>query len=862
LIKMSYLLNNLMLWFINLVKSSKNYLIKTMIKQLLLLFVILSILPCQNFSYAKKNDLIQNQKHLKKIETTTLLLPWKHQFQFAGFYMAKEKGFYKQARIQVDIKEYQLNQDNTALVMTNENYFGVGHSSLILDKLNRYPKILLLAAIHQSAPLVLLAKKRTDLQTVADLVNKKVMITNDQTSNASINAMLVAEKLPQNSFQIVETTFNPIDLINGHADLMTAYISNELFTLEEKGIEYRIFDPKDYDFDFYSDLLFTSSELLKSKPELVYAFYWASIKGWLYAYANIQQTVDVIYNQYNTQNKTKKALLFEAQKLKELAFIDGVKFGHIHKKRLREIANAYRLLGLVKDTKIKYGNFEDFIYPKNKEGLSEDELLILSTINEPLVSKLSVFDKWLSLDYIQSNHPHLIWLILSFMLAIIIINFYFTQKFNKQIKFKTKEINQQLKLFDRYISASHTDINGFINYASEEFCRISGYSEKELIGQPHSIIKDSETPIDIYQDLWMTIKSGHIWKGEIKNRTKQGNAYWINAIISPIIHKDKSNKAHIVGFEALHQNITDKKILQRFNKEMEEQVRKRTCELHNSQKYLDTLFDVNPSIAYVFNGKQIERVNKAFLEFTDFSSLADFSSKYRCISELFEKRQGYLNPVTNLLKNISFPHNKMKESYKALMIKDNQEYIFSINSQLFIVDNEERYLVILENITKLENLAIHDKLTQLYNRIYIDQVIDYQIKQLIRYHINFSLIIIDVDRFKNINDIYGHQQGDKILKLFATILKDSIRDVDIVGRWGGEEFMIICPQSNIEGTLELAEKIRQQIESFNFQIPEKITASFGVAQSSMDMHEQQLIKNADNALYQAKKQGRNQVVQG
>lgn len=261
-----------------------------------------------------------------KVTEVSLVLPWKNQFQFAGYFVAKEKGFYKKVGLSVDIKEYDLKRDNTKEVSSRNIDFGVGHSSLIFDRINTYPNIVMLAALGQSSPLVLLAKKRKDIKSLKDIAGKKIMMSNDQTFTASINAMLSSENFTKDSFKIIPTSFNIVDLINGNADFMIAYSSNEPFALKEKGIEATIFDPKEYGYDFYSDILFTSRELSQNNPKLVDDFYKASMKGWKYAYAHLNESVRIIFKHYNTQNKSKKALLFEAKTLKKLALIKGVNY--------------------------------------------------------------------------------------------------------------------------------------------------------------------------------------------------------------------------------------------------------------------------------------------------------------------------------------------------------------------------------------------------------------------------------------------------------------------------------------------------------------------------------------------------------
>ncbi len=162
---------------------------------------------------------------------------------------------------------------------------------------------------------------------------------------------------------------------------------------------------------------------------------------------------------------------------------------------------------------------------------------------------------------------------------------------------------------------------------------------------------------------------------------------------------------------------------------------------------------------------------------------------------------------------------------------------------------------------KLQMLAKTDTLTQLYNRSKIDETLALRLKDFHRHGRVFSVIMVDIDFFKKVNDEYGHLVGDTILKTIANILKENIRETDIVGRWGGEEFLIICEATTKEGSFTLAEHIRKIIETYDFEAVGHKTASFGVAQIEKGFRVEDLIKAADDALYEAKASGRNKSVQ-
>lgn len=159
----------------------------------------------------------------------------------------------------------------------------------------------------------------------------------------------------------------------------------------------------------------------------------------------------------------------------------------------------------------------------------------------------------------------------------------------------------------------------------------------------------------------------------------------------------------------------------------------------------------------------------------------------------------------------------------------------------------------------VEELSLTDSLLGIYNRRKFNEIIDYQFTVWRRFKEPFSLIFIDLDDFKSVNDLYGHNQGDRVLIEFTNVINKTIRDVDSFCRWGGEEFLIICPYTDVEGVQVLAQKARTELENYTFTDIGQKTASFGVATVNEKDTIDTLIKRADEALYKAKKLGKNRV---
>lgn len=194
-------------------------------------------------------------------------------------------------------------------------------------------------------------------------------------------------------------------------------------------------------------------------------------------------------------------------------------------------------------------------------------------------------------------------------------------------------------------------------------------------------------------------------------------------------------------------------------------------------------------------------------------------------------------------------------------------YYFSSKAKPLEVDDEGRPTIlfgIIEDRTMeyeqremLRQASENDALTGIYNRLKLDEILYHEIARFRRYETSLSLIFIDIDSFKAINDQFGHLVGDRILIELSNCLSQNLRETDYIGRWGGEEFLIICTDTNGHQALEVAEKMRRHIESHEFKRPKKVTASFGISEIVAEDDITTLTKRADQALYKAKEAGRN-----
>ncbi len=287
-----------------------------------------------------------------------------------------------------------------------------------------------------------------------------------------------------------------------------------------------------------------------------------------------------------------------------------------------------------------------------------------------------------------------------------------------------EEINNYLNLIDKHVLISKTDVKGKITEVSQFFCDLTGYSKEELIGNTHSILKSGETSLEVYKNLWDTIKSGKVWKGELKNKTKDGKFIWLYTIISP----EFDINGNIIGYTAIRYDITDRK--------------------------------------------------------------------------------------------------------------------------------------------KVEELAITDSLTKLYNRRFFDEIFPRELKISKRIKSSLVFSIVDIDHFKQFNDIYGHQKGDEILKRVADVLKNNLkRPNDFVFRIGGEEFALIFYENDKDKVKKILEKIRREVENLKIEhkgnsVSKFLTISIGayIIKPEDILTTDEIFRITDDALYKAKNSGRNRVV--
>jgi diguanylate cyclase (GGDEF)-like protein/PAS domain S-box-containing protein len=275
------------------------------------------------------------------LQPVRLQLKWKHQFQFAGYYAALERGYYREAGLDVRLLEALSEGEPSTTVLNGQAEFGIGASDLVLLRSQGKP-VVALAAIFQHSPLVLVSLKRSGIDHVHDLAGKRLMI---EPHAAELLAYLEQEDLPASKLRLVPHGFDVAALQRGDVAAISAYSTDEPFQLRQAGLDYVTFNPRAGGIDFYGDTLYTTEAQLREHPERVRAFVEASLRGWRYALAHPEPMITLIRSKYSRRH-SREHLEFEAEQMRRLIMPDVVEIGYMNPGRWEHIVETYSQLGM------------------------------------------------------------------------------------------------------------------------------------------------------------------------------------------------------------------------------------------------------------------------------------------------------------------------------------------------------------------------------------------------------------------------------------------------------------------------------------------------------------------------------------
>lgn len=778
--------------------------------------------------------LVSNPLYASELKQVTLQPTWFEQFQFAGYYIAKEKGFYKDVGLDVTIKAYKFGIDAVQQINDGEIDFAVGYETLILERAKNQ-KIVILYALFQSSPLALLSTKASKINIINEFAGKKIMTTKADIAQVSLKAMLNANHIAIKDLNLIPHSHNINSLVNKETDLITAYISKTPYDLTKMGVEYNLFDPKDYGFDMYSDFLYTSEVLVAKDINTVKAFKAASLKGWQYAFSHITETVDLIFAKYNEQNLTQAALLYEGEALKKLAFFNTDTIGTVDKYKLKRILELYKVLGVTQG-KI---DFEKLVLDEKNPRfiLTEKQKVYLEQKKR---IRMCIDPHWLPYDALDKQGKH-IGLNTEFIDIFrkqlpIPIEIVQTGSWSQSLQFakqrkcdllslaaKTEERKKYLNFTSPYLVTARVlvtkfnipFIDNFTLLANKKIGVPKGYAQEDSIRKkyPDIIIVEVDTTTDGLQK----VADGELY-GFIGGLSSVGDLLQ-SRFIGQLKVSGKLEQNNELGIGVRNDDILLLQVFEKLVNNLSEETKQSIADKRSSIKYEEE-----------FNYKLLWRVLFFVL----------------LVIAFFGYRQWLL---MNLNKTLS---GRIDKKAKALQdLNDNLERKIKERTE-----NIERSKELLQDV------AFKDNLTDIFNRHYLFEISPSLLTASSEMREPLSLLLIDIDLFKKINDSYGHLIGDNILKFFAQNIQKILRADDVFVRFGGEEFIILLPKITVDESLIVAEKLRLGVEKNHYQIKGvdvPITISIGASQYQHNETLEKLISRADLALYSAKENGRNQV---
>ncbi|MCF6282391.1 MAG: transporter substrate-binding domain-containing protein [Candidatus Polarisedimenticolaceae bacterium] len=351
---------------------------------------------------AKQSVQVQgsNRNQAAPLDKITLQLPWKHQFEFAGFYAAREKGFYQRYGLEVEVKEYQLGLNITDEVLSGRAEYGLTNNILFMDRLQNKP-VKLLANYFIRMPLVIISQLGT--HSLEALKGRRLMIAEKDLQSPLVQLAFRAAGLkPGVNIKIVPHSFDTGPFIRNEVDAMTAFRSNEPYLLESKGVPFQLIDIASYLPVQGDSYLFTSEHETESNPQRAKNFLQATNEGWKYALKHPEEMVELILSQYS-QHKSRGALLYEAEKIRQLMSPDTYPVGSTMKHRVHIIAETLLQGGFVQNLRHLNGFLFDTSSQQTRPTkLNKEELAWLQ--QHPKIRVANETD-WPPFDFTIDNLP-------------------------------------------------------------------------------------------------------------------------------------------------------------------------------------------------------------------------------------------------------------------------------------------------------------------------------------------------------------------------------------------------------------------------------------------------------------------------
>lgn len=683
----------------------------------------------------------------------TVQLKWKHQFQFAGFYAALEKGIYANAGFDVQLKQATGDTNSVEEVLAGRADFGVANSELLLYRLLGKP-VTALAVIIQHCPLVLLSLKDSNILSPHDLIGKRVMFP-EGVYGASTQSVLLHEGVRADQLTQVPITYDVNDLINKKVDAMVGYITDQPYHLKRLNVAYNVMNPGGYGIDFYGDTLFTTERRVSNKLEEVMRFREATLEGWRYAINHSDEIIHLIKEKYQSE-KSLEELRYEADVTIKLIVPELVSLGHMNSGRWQSIASVFKQLGLA------------------SSDYYDERAFIFSAEQRQLDNKLTFFS-WV------------LFIIVTLAVSIVLTLTTFSKRLKVAVANKTHELEQANEV----------------------------------------LIKNTEELLDTQTQLSLLTQ---VLEERIQVRTET---------------------------------------LEKTNLELKSEIETRREREHSLQLFLLAIEHSSSSVIIINDCQKIVYVSRALRDLLNYELESLAGNSLEVLRRFMEIPDLDWPVLKDGFKVEDGFKEVFRQEVKCTTASGSSAWMqMSISPIYRVQQSQPHFVIVCENITQIkqrkdemEKLAFFDTLTGLQNRLLFKSNLQEAVERAREHGKLTALLFVDLDNFKNINDSLGHDAGDIVLRAAAERLSQHVRDQGSVARISGDEFAILL--TNIHSKEYAGEIAAAILKELSAPILCKsrecfITASIGISVTPTDtLSQDELTKNADIAMYQAKKSGKN-----
>ncbi|MGC9387049.1 MAG: transporter substrate-binding domain-containing diguanylate cyclase [Hydrogenovibrio sp.] len=734
------------------------------------------------------------------LQSVSIQLKWHHQFQFAGYYAAIKQGYYRDEGLDVTLKPRNLLENNIEQVLNGASEYGVADSILLLYQARQQP-VVIVAPIFQHSPQVLFTLKSSDLNSPYQLNDKRLAFYKADTDGLPILAMFNQLGVAPDMDSVLIDKL-PDRLLDKTVEAYAGYLTNEAYYFQNSQVPFNVIHPINYGIDMYGDMLFTTQDEVTQHPERVAKMRRATLKGWQYAMSHKAEMARYILTHYGL-NKTYDHLMFESEAIERMMNLETIPIGQLEPGRLRFIVDLFRQQGLL-DGEI---DFRAGVYQPE-----EDSLALTPSekawIQQHPVLRLGVDRSYAPIEFVDQYGQY------SGMtpefLAYVSQKTGLTFKPQRHLSWSqalTHFHNRHLDMLPAVIETVSRKKHMLFTQPYLEFPMVIATLEGEpyianfsqLHGKTLAVVKDYAA----HEQLRTLFPEATL---EVVDTIEDG----LKAVSEGAVFGFVDNVA-VIGYHL-----------------------KRTG-LVNVQISGEMPFKAQIAIAVRPDWPELVSIMNKVIQQLPLQKRAELTNHWlqiRYKTEYSWQRLALIvTPVVAMLMVLVFLNRQLRQAKTRLRVTNEQ----------------------------LSALSQTDHLTGLYNRQYLDQVLDAEVARVAQGNRPFSLVMMDLDDFKIVNDTYGHLTGDAVLVTSAKALKQCVRSTDVLGRWGGEEFVLICPQTHLAQAESLAEKMRLAVAETTFSPDIQLTLSLGVAEYQPDEPISRCIDRADRNLYRAKHQGKNQV---